>query len=468
MADRPRPGDPPPSTEILVVGGGIAAYCAALAARQAGAAVTLIDRAPPALRGGNARHSRNLRLAHAAPSRLSPGCYRPDEFVADLARASHGLGDLDLARRLADGSTELPDWLERQGVRFEEPAAGALPYSRKTAFFLGGGKAMINALSRRAAALGVAAHQDTMALRVGLDSARPYRLPLCIGERSTTIDARAVILACGGYQANPAWLAETWGAAADNFIVRGLPQVTGELLRDLFEHGAASTGVPGACHLVAVDARSPPADGGIVTRIDGLSWGLVLDRDGRRFLDEAAELSPRRYSVWGRQLARCPGGIAFLILDAEGQTRTTPSLYPPITAPTLAELAQTLDLPVAAVERTVSDYHGARHPDDRDGGHTEGLDPPKSRRARPLCRPPFAAWPMAPGITFTSHGIQVDTAARVMRRDGRPFPSLFAAGMIMAPAILGTGYLAGAALTIGAVFGRLAGEQAARDVRTRH
>ncbi|WP_051021978.1 FAD-dependent tricarballylate dehydrogenase TcuA [Thioflavicoccus mobilis] len=462
----PPPPPPWPVDDVLVIGGGIAAFCAAIAAREAGAGVRLVDAAPAYLRGGNARHSRNLRLAHAEPSRLFPCRYPSDEFEHELCAANDGQGDAALARRLAEGSAGLPGWLAAQGVQFEEPARGTLPWSRRTAFFLGGGKAAINALAARAERLGVTIHQDTEALPIELDGPSPRRIPLHHAGRTLEARARAVCLCCGGYQANPGWLAETWGEAAADLVVRGTPFADGEILRALLAQGAAPAGEPGACHLVAVDARSPVADGGIVTRVDGMPWGLVVDRTARRFHDEGAEISPRRYSAWGRLVARRPEHRAFLILDAEGRAHTTPSIYPPIEADTIAGLAAALGLDPAVLTATFTDFNRAVQRAGTGAECTEGLTPPKSRLARPLTKPPFAAYPMAPGITGTSHGLRVDPRARVLRNDGRACPDLFAAGAIMAPAILGTGYLAGTGLTIGAVFGRIAGAEAAHYVRT--
>ncbi|MCG5499285.1 FAD-dependent tricarballylate dehydrogenase TcuA [Ectothiorhodospira lacustris] len=454
--------------DVLVIGGGIAAFCAALAARRAGASVQLVDSAPRHLRGGNARHSRNLRLVHDTPSPLFPGRYTAAEFLTDLRRVSGGHMDEDLARLMAERSRELPDWLQAQGVGFQPTSGGMIPWSCKTAFFLGGGKAMINALGRTAEDLGVEILHDTEVLDVQLQAADTHHLPARRGHESLTLSARTVVICSGGYQANPAALSRTWGESAAGFLVRGTPHVRGEILLSLLAQGALPAGVPGACHLVAVNAMAPAADGGIVTRVDGMPWGLVVDRDGRRFQDEGAEITPRRYSFWGRRVARLPGARAHLILDTAGLRRAPPAIYPTRRADTLEGLARALDLNPDILRETVDRYHGALRPDGPEDGHTEGLDPPKTRCALPLNTPPFHAWTMAPGITFTCHGLKVDTRARILMADGEPCDGLYAAGMIMAPSVLGTGYVAGAALTVGAVFGRIAGKEAAHRVLKLH
>jgi tricarballylate dehydrogenase len=209
-----------------------------------------------------------------------------------------------------------------------------------------------------------------------------------------------------------------------------------------------------------VDARSPAVDGGIVTRVLDIPAGIVVDRSARRFHDEAGEVGPNRYAVWGRLVAqRCPGQIAWLLLDAPAEASRRPSIYPAIRAPTIAALAGEIGLDPDRLAETVAQFNAAiRTP----GGGTEGITPAKSRSARPLATPPFAAVPIRPGITFTCHGVKVDGTARVVTTDGQAMRRVFAAGMIMAPNLLGTGYLAGTALTIGMVFGRIAGEAAAQ------
>lgn len=243
-----------------------------------------------------------------------------------------------------------------------------------------------------------------------------------------------------------------------------MPYADGEVLDDLLRQGVAPSGEPGACHFVAVDGRAPAADGGIVTRADGMHEGIVVDGTGRRFADEGAEITPRRYSWWGQRLARLPGQRAFLVLDADGVERAPPSIYPPYRGGRVEGLAEQLGLPPEALASEVGAFNRAVARSTT--GRTADTEPPKSRRARPLVTPPFAAYPMAPGVTFAAHGVRVDARARVLDHDGRPaWPGVHAAGTLMSPALLGTGYTAGISMTVGAVFGRIAGEEAARGLR---
>lgn len=472
------PGEAMTSSEpvdVLVIGGGIAGLCAAIEAAQAGAAVRLLEAAPYAWRGGNSRHSRNLRLAHDDETPWQPGRYTAAEFAAELRAAAGAASDTALTELLCSESAGLAAWLASHGVVFQPIAGGLLPWSRKTAFFLGGGKAMVNSLYASAAAHGVAIdYECTVPALTPDDGAAGVRIDVAAGspagERRFT--AGAVVVASGGYPANRDWLRERWGEAADRFANRGSPYLRGELLRSLLAAGALPVGVPGDCHLVAVDARAPQEDAGIVSRVDGMPWGIVVDGDGRRFHDEGENLGPIRYSYWGQRIARHPGQRAWLLLDADAVTQLPPLLYPPLTAPTIGALATRIGLDAATLQATIDGYEAARRCDGKDdikAANCPGLLPPRSRHAAPLSRPPFAAIPMQPGVSFTCFGVGVNRSARLLRADGgalqRAFPRVFAAGMIMAPAILGSAYLSGAALTISAVFGRIAGRNAAALAR---
>ncbi len=340
-----------------------------------------------------------------------------------------------------------------------------MPYSQRTAFLLGGGKAMVNALYATATRLGVAVSYDSEL--IGFDCADEHRCRASIRRSSgiESIVAKAVIICAGGHQADLDWLREDLGAAADGFAVRGTPYADGAALRILLDAGAKPVGHPGRCHLVAVDARGPKFDGGVVTRITTIPHGIVVDRDCRRFADEGTNLSKSHFSQWGTRIATCPGQIAFLILDAKGLARAAPSALPPIQADNIPALAMKLQLDPIALEVTVGAFNAAIPIADGMSPlrcATIGLKPPKSRAAAALVVPPFACYPLRPGLTFIHYGVAVNSDMRIMTNNGRPLGPLFAAGMIMAANVLGQGYLSGLGLTISTVFGRLAGEAAAR------
>ncbi|MCK7582975.1 MAG: FAD-dependent tricarballylate dehydrogenase TcuA [Chromatiales bacterium] len=450
-----------------MIGGGAAALCAAITARRAGCSVFLAEQAPEPLRGGNTRHSRNLRLSHDAPTAFTHGVYPTDEFWSELVRATEDTAHPVLGRLFVERSAEIEDWLIEAGVPLQPIAGGRLPESRRTVFLLGGGKTLLNRLYALAERLGVEIRYGCEIRDPVIEDGRLIAVTACLDGVSYLSTPGAVIACCGGAQANRDWLRRHWGAAAAGFINRGTPFAGGELLESLLRQGVQPVGDPKAAYLVAVDARSPADDGGIATRVRCMPEGIVVDAHGRRRHDEGGDTASTRYALWGQRLAQWPDQIGYLILDARGLRAAPPALYPPILADSLDGLAAELGLDPAALRATVADYNAAtREPGtEHDDRHTEGLDPPKTRHARPLTEPPFGAYPMRPGITFTYQGLAVDEQTRVRLAEGGVVENLFAAGMIMAPNLMARGYISGLALSIGIVFGRLAGEEAARHVR---
>jgi tricarballylate dehydrogenase len=430
--------------------------------------VRLLEQADRAARGGSTRHARNARFMHEAPSPLAAGPYPAAELAADLRRATAASAVPDLAAHLIRASEALPDWLRSAGVALQSAGDGRLPKSRKTLFFLGGGKALLNALYDRAAAEGVQIQYRHEVLGLKIEGARVDTIEVRSAGGTETLRPRAAIACCGAAHANRRWLRAQLGAAADGLINRGTPYAQGEVMLSLLEQGAEAVGDPRRLYLVAVDARSPADDGGIVTRVRGMPAGIVVDAAAQRFHDEGADTASTRYSVWGRLLADQPGQLGWLILDAEGERTAPPGVYPPLHAATPEALAAQLGLDPSRLAATLAAYNAATRPptagSDSAGWHTVGLSPPKSAHARPVCEPPFFGYPMRAGITFSQYGLAVDRHLRVQLHDQGPVENLFAAGMIMAANLLGTGYLSGLALTIGLVFGRLAGERAAQYV----
>jgi tricarballylate dehydrogenase len=460
MLDLTKPRD------VLVVGGGNAGLCAAIAARRAGASVLVVEAAPKFYRGGNTRHTRNMRCAHDRATDTLTGPYSEAEFWDDLVRVTGGATDEELARFMIAESKEVLTWIARQGVRFQPSLGGTLSLGRTNSFFLGGGRAMLNALYRTAEALGVEALYDAPVVDLEIEGGRfRWATIECRGER-IEIGATTLVAASGGFEANIDWLKQYWGDAADNFLIRGTPYNRGAVLAILLGKGVARVGDPKQCHAVAIDARAPKFDGGIITRLDCVVFGIVVDRQGRRFYDEGEEIWPKRYAIWGRLVAAQPGQIAYIVFDASSLELFMPSLYPPYAAASLPELAAALGLDPAALTATVSEFNeavrpGRFDPAGLDDCGTVGLTPPKSHWARRIETAPFYGYPVRPGITFTYLATRVNREARMVLRSGEPAANMFAAGEIMAGNVLGRGYAAGIGMTIGSVFGRVAGREAA-------
>ncbi|MBB5694695.1 FAD-dependent tricarballylate dehydrogenase TcuA [Muricoccus pecuniae] len=456
--------------DVLVIGGGNAALCAAVTARQAGCSVLLIEHAPKAFRGGNSRHTRNMRTMHAEPTSVLTEAYLEDEYWDDLLRVTGGETDEHLARMTIRLTREALPFMEACGVRFQPSLSGTLSLSRTNAFFLGGGKALVNAYYATAERLGVEILYDTEAVDLKLDDGFVREVAIDHRGFPETVRAKVVVASSGGFQADLEWLEKGWGPAARNFLIRGTPYAKGVVLRNLLDQGVASVGDPTQCHAVAIDGRAPKFDGGIVTRLDCVPFSVVVNKHGERFYDEGEDVWPKRYAIWGRLVAQQPDQVAYAIIDSRSERLFMPSVFPAIKADTVGELAVKLGLDPAAVEGTVAAFNAACVPGEfnstrLDGCRTEGLDPPKTHWARPIAEPPFIGYPLRPGITFTYLGVKVDERARVLMEDGRPSANLFASGEIMAGSILGKGYLAGFGMAIGTVFGRIAGREAARNAR---
>ena len=393
-----------------------------------------------------------------------------DEFLADLLRVTGGQTNEKQARMVICESPNANQWMRAQGVRFQRSLGGTLHLGRTNAFFLGGGKALLNAYYQTAAKLGVQVFYNAEVTGLQLNDGRFEGGTVVIDGAPKHFRAKALVVAAGGFESNLEWLKEAWGPAADNFLIRGTPYNKGKLLRLLLDNGAKSVGDPKQCHAVAIDGRAPKFDGGIVTRLDCVPLGLVVNKYADRFYDEGEDLWPKRYAIWGRLVAQQDDQIAYSIIDSKVVGRFMPSVFPPIVGNSIAEIARALGLPEQKLEATVREFNqsvvsGSFDHNLLDDCHTQGLTPCKSHWAQRIDQPPFWAYPLRPGITFTYLGVDVDENARVQFEKTGGSANVFAAGEIMAGNILGKGYLAGFGMTIGAVFGRIAGASAAALVK---
>jgi tricarballylate dehydrogenase len=461
--------------DVLVIGGGNAALCAALMAREAGASVLLLEAAPQEWRGGNSMHVRNLRCMHDEPQDVLVEAYPEEEYWQDLKKVTAGLTDEKLARLVIRHSSRCRPWMRRHGVRFQPPLSGALHVARTNAFFMGGGKALVNAYYRSAQNLGVQVRYDSPVVKLELDGSRFVAAITASGER---FEAKTCVMACGGFESNLEWQREAWGQnergewTAENFLIRGTRFNMGVLLKFMLDAGADSIGDPTQAHCVAIDARAPLYDGGICTRIDCVSLGVVVNREARRFYDEGEDFWPKRYAIWGRLVAKQPGQIAWSIIDRQAIGRFMPPVFDGTRADSLPELARAIGLDETTFMQTVNDYNaacrvGTFDHTKLDDCHTEGVTPAKTHWARPIEKGPFYAYPLRPGITFTYLGMRVDETAAV-RFGGQPSDNLFVAGEMMAGNVLGQGYTAGVGMSIGTAFGRIAGVSAARAAGHQH
>ena len=452
--------------DVLVIGGGNAGLAAALSAREKGAKVLILEFAPKDFRAGNSRHTRDLRCMHDAPTTVMAGAYTEDEFYKDILSVTEGKTDEKLARMVIRASTECTDWMTSYGVRFQKALGGTLQLGRTNAFFLGGGKNMMNAYYASAERLGVHVVYNAEVVDLTVTDGEFRSVSVLIDGTPVEVCAKAVVAASGGFESNLEWLKEAWGPMADNFLIRGTPYNKGKVLKRLLELGVESISDAKEGHMVAIDARSPKFDGGIVTRLDCVSLGIVMNTKGERFYDEGEDFWPKRYAIWGRLVAGQPDQIGYCFIDSKAMGKFMPSVFPPSQAKTVEELAKMVGLPVDQAVATIKAYNDAVQPgtfnhDILDDCKTSELTPAKTHWALKIDQPPFYAYGLRPGLTFTYLGLMVNERAMVLMKGGQRSKNIFAAGEIMAGNILGKGYAAGIGVTIGTVFGRIAGREAA-------
>ena len=420
-------GEQTDTYDVAVIGGGNAGLSAALTARQAGARVLVLECAPRHFRGGNSRHVRNLRCAHAEPTAFLTDAYPEAELMADLLRVNDDETDEALARIVVEGSAACVPWMEAFGARFQTALRGTLHLSRTNAFFLGGGTALMNRYYAAAERLGIDVLYDAEVVDLELHDGAFHSATIQIAGSTQRVQAHAVVLASGGFEANLDWLRDAWGDAAHNFIVRGTPYNKGKILRLCSTPARQPSAIRASATPSRSTARAPKFDGGIVTRLDCVPLGIVVNRHGERFYDEGEDFWPKRYAIWGRLIARQPEQIAYSIIDAKVHGLFVPSMFPPIEAASIRELADKLDLPADRLESTVAAFNRAVQPgwfnhEKLDDCRTEGVTPAKTHWAQRIDRPPYWGYPLRPGITFTYLGLRVDARARVLDGGRRAVP----------------------------------------------
>lgn len=461
---------------VVVVGSGIAGLSAALSAAQSGAQVTIIERAAEGEHGGNTRYTEAyLRMksmdevaddfvdhfmanagGYTDPA-IEQEMVRDYEDWSPLAR-SQSTVDPDMLGTFAAEAGPTLRWLETAGLRFDFLPTAFITTTTTRLLPVGGGLAMVETLTEACKANGVAFRFGTTARALVRGGERVTGLATSSG----LVDADAVILACGGFEGNPEMMARYVGAQAINLrpVARGGHYNKGEGIRMALDIGAAPNGDFGSYHAEPIDPRSGMAEPAIFT----FPYGILVNREGRRFTDEAPGTVDAHYEDVTRRIYAQRGGIAWLIVDAglddvpnwQKGSRTD---QPPLQANTIGELAELLGLPANALAATVEEYNGACgegefRPLEKDGLRTQGLHPPKSNWARPIERAPYRAWPIISANVFTFGGLKVDRHARVVDQDGRAIPGLYAAGETMG--LYYRTYTGSTSVLRGAVFGRQA------------
>ncbi len=486
----------------IVVGGGNAALCAALSARESAQRVLVLERAPEAEAGGNSRFTAGLlrivyngaddlgqliELSREEIERTDFGTYTTDQFLDDMARVTEYRCDPDLTEILVKESFPTTLWMRKQGVRFTA-AWGRQAFKIEGRFkfwggltleAVGGGPGLVDSLTQIAKKRGIEIWYSAHAVSLIADDEGVHGVR--VKHQGKTIDVRggAVVLAAGGFQANPEWRTRYLGPGWELAKVRGTRFNTGDAIRMALDIGAAPVGNWSGCHAVAWE-RNAPEFGDLAVgdqfQKHSYPWGIYINAEGKRFVDEGADFRNYTYAKYGRVILHQPGQFAWQIFDAKvkGQLRDEYRIkqVTKVTASTLEELVKKLDdVNADAALKEIKAYNAAVrtdvpfNPNVKDGRCTTGLPVNKSNWANTLDTPPFEAYAVTCGITFTFGGLRINTGAQVMSTDGEPIPGLYAAGELVG-GIFYFNYPGGTGLTNGSVFGRIAGANAAKAARS--
>ncbi len=489
--------------DVVVIGGGNAALCAALAAREGGASVLVLEKAPEPERGGNSFFTAGgFRFAHqgledlrrdvipdlsdeeAATITIPP--YTEDQYYDDIMRVTEGRSDLDLAQHLVQRSKPTMIWMRSQGIRW------ILMFSRQSykvgdrhhfwgglnVEAVGGGPGLVESLFERAAKVGVEVRYGVAGHRLIQDgSGRVTGVATRSTDGTSEIPCRAVVIASGGFEANPEWRTRYLGPNWDLARVRGTRHNVGEGIAMALDIGAQAYGHWSSCHAVAWDLNAPMFGDrrvGDMFQKHSYPLGLIVNVRGERFVDEGADFRNYTYAKYGREILRQPQEAAFQIFDQKtvGILREEYRIreITKAEAPTVEELAKKLEIDPEGLAKTVREFNAAVmdqvpfNPAVLDGRGTRGISPPKSNGAQRRDAPPYVGFGVTCGITFTFGGLRVDTRGQVLDTWDRPIPGLYAAGELVG-GLFYHNYPGGTGLMSGAVFGKTAGDSAAHDMK---
>jgi tricarballylate dehydrogenase len=494
-----------PEWDVIVVGAGNAALCAALSAAEQGARVLVLEKATKEDRGGNSTFTAGgFRFCHDGIEDLrtdilddmTEGEYRSignlpalseDEFMATLMKVTDHQADEELGRILIGQSRETMRWMRTHKIRFI-PMFGRQSFKieGKHHFYggvnieaVGGGWGLVDMLVSACERMGITIRYETGLRELIQDEKGRVTGVRAFGpEGYENIPARAVVLACGGFESNPEMRVRYLGAGWELARVRGTQHNTGDGINAALRIGARPHGGWSSCHAVQWDISAPPyGDRVVLDNFQKHSYpiGIVVNMQGRRFIDEGADYRNHTYAKYGKEVMKQPGRAAVQIFDAKTHDNVRDEYrikqVTKATSDTIEGLAEALEIDAAGLKAEIAAYNAAcppsagYNPSVLDGLATRGLAVPKSNWALPIDTPPYHGYVVTCGVTFTFGGLKIDTEARVLDLTDKPIPGLYAAGELVG-GIFYENYPGGTGLLNGSVFGRLAGRNAGRESKT--
>jgi tricarballylate dehydrogenase len=487
--------------DVVVVGAGNAALCAAIAAKENGAAVIVLERGPVEKRGGNSfftdgairvayNNLENIRriipdITDEEAEKIVMPEYTQSDFYNDLMRVTEGNSDPVLANQLIAKSYETLSWMNNHGIKFELNYENQSFEQDGRRHFWGGlpiktedkGVGLIKRLFDRAEKIGIDIWYDSRAIELVTDNENITGIKIEQNEKLTTINTSSVILACGSFEANKKMRSEHLGEEWESAIVRGTEYNTGDGITMALAVGAQKYGEWNGCHSIGTDYNAPkfgdfnkPGD---IFKKSSFPLGLLINNEGNRFVDEGADFRNYTYAKYGREVLKQPGHSAFQLFDAQvrpmlrKEYNLEEATY--YKADSLEELAELMSVDKEQFLKTITEFNavvqeGDYNPTVKDGKGTVEINPPKTNWALRIDQAPFYAYPVTCGITFAFGGLHVNPEGEVLNQEGRPIAGLFAAGE-MVGGIFYKNYPGGSGLMSGAVFGKLAGTSAANYSR---
>ena len=486
--------------DVIVVGAGNAALSAAIAARENCESVVVVEKAPEYCRGGNTYFTGGIirfpfsgiedikalipDMSETEENSVDVGSYSESQFYDDMMRVTNGLSDPELAQILVSQSFPTMKWLQGHGVRFILSfGRQAFKDGDKYRFWggllveaVGAGKGLSDQQFEVAQQMGINVRYSTQGVKLLQDDrGRVSGLQVLGPEGFEDIHGRSVVLAAGGFEANAEMRCRYLGPGWEMVKVRGIPYNTGDAIRMALDIGAQSHGHWSSCHAVAWDINAPAFGDRVITELfqkHSYPFGLIVNIEGNRFLDEGADFRNYTYVTYGRALLTQPQGVAFQIFDEKVKHLLRDEYHiPQVTmaqADTIEELAKRLDIDPPGLVKTIEEYNAAvrtdipYNPTVKDGRHTEGITPPKTNWAETIDSPPYVGYAVTTGISFTFGGVKINNRGQVVTNAQEPIPGLYAAGE-MVGGLFYYNYPGGSGLSAGMVFGRLSGTSAGQD-----